>query len=164
MTAITRHIIRGLDDGKAYTVRVAARDAEANDIYSPPAPPVTAWWEPMQVWFIDDTPLVNFSLKRLFFKSQTNKAFADVTCIINGAEINCPATNLASLDIDPGGVYNLSARASTGDEMVNTGLVNVVVDTNGLQGPSYTRARASGGNGRLAVAWVEPLSSGHGQH
>ena len=31
-----------------------------------------------------------------------------------------------------------------------------------MLGPSYTRARASGGNGRLAVAWVAPQLSGTG--
>ena len=157
------YFIRGLDDGKAYTVRVAARDAEANDIYSPPAPPVTAWWEPLQAWFIDGTPQVNLNSGRIFLTFQANKALARGICIINGGPINCPSGSLISLDINPGGDYTVQARAIIDDETANVGLITVEApEENRLQGPSYTRARASGGNGRLAVAWAEPAKSGTG--
>ena len=144
-------------------MRVAARDAEANDIYSPPAPPVTTWWEPMQVWFFDDTPEVSLTSNRMFFRVQTNKAFGSATCTINGGPINCPPGTFASLDIHLGGDYNVRAEVSSDDETANTGLIIVEIpDEKRLLGPSYTRVRASGGNGRLAVAWAKPGSSGTG--
>ena len=160
-----RHLITGLDDGKAYTVRVAALHAgDSAAAYSPPAPPVTAWWEPLQVWFFDDTPQVNLNTNRMFLRVQTNKALAIGKCIINGGEINCPPKTLVSLDIHREGEYSVRARASIDDdETVNTGSIPIAVPKEKrLQGPSYTRVRVSGGNGRLAVAWAEPGSSGTG--
>ena len=67
------HHIHGLDDGKTYTVRVAARDAGDNDNYSSPSSPVAAWWEPLQVWWDDGTPILVTRFGDIFLQLGTNK-------------------------------------------------------------------------------------------
>ena len=117
---------------------------------------------PLQVWFIEDTPLLVGT--KVFMKVATNKGGGAICYIDDGIDtadktnrINCPVGTLVSLD-HPGGSFPVWADACfgasidlgcIGGETARTSTHEVVVG--GPTAPAL--AWASGGNGKLLVGW-----------
>ena len=105
----------GLKHDTPYWVEVAAFGTTGGgatvELWSKSAKAVL-WEEDLAAWFIDDTPNVNWGIGRVFMMVDTNAPNASAVCKINAGNINCPPRTLVSLDVYPGGSYNISAEAS----------------------------------------------------
>ncbi|MDE2745757.1 MAG: fibronectin type III domain-containing protein, partial [Chloroflexota bacterium] len=154
-SASTVHHITGLTHGSVYSVRVAARTTAAGDVqdaWSSPSPPFTAVSEPIQVWFASNTPLIIASTGILFVYVDRNTPAGLIVCRINDdgtvKEINCPKNTLATKDVT--GNVSVLARNSEEDSEVRT---DSSTHNGEFGGPRAVPAYASGGNGRLVIAW-----------
>ncbi len=68
---------------------------------------------PHRIWFIDDSPVTNLKIGRIFMTTRTNYAQSSATCNVNNGTINCPPGTLVSLNVYGGGVYDVAALATT---------------------------------------------------
>ena len=122
--------------------------------------------DPLQAWFIDDTPGINrdSSPNRLNFILDANQPAVSGKCTVKGldievSDINCTPEILATFDYDPdafGDTVSITGRTSAGSETAwhPVEWVNY--------GPSAPWAWVSGGNGNLLVGWNVPAESGSG--
>ena len=121
--------------------------------------------DPLQAWFIDDTPSIdrNSSPNRLSFVLDANHP-ASGECTVRGSDIevsdiNCTPEILATLDYDPnafGDTVSITGSTSAGSETAwhPVEWVNY--------GPSAPWVWVSGGNGELLMGWDAPAESGSG--
>ena len=105
---------------------------------------------PLQVWFIEDTPIIVGSL--VFMKVHTNKdssalCYIDDGLAENGNLIHCPPGTLVSLP-HPTGPFPVWPTAASSGETASSSTHEVVVG-----GPRPPWVWASGGNGKLLVGW-----------
>ena len=127
--------------------------------------------DPLQAWFIDDTPGIdrNSDPNRFNFILDVNQPTASGKCTVRGSEIegsdievsetDCTPEILATLDYDPddfGDMVMITGSTAAGSETAwhPVEWVNY--------GPSAPWAWASGGNGNLLVGWDTPAESGSG--
>ena len=163
-----KHRITGLTDGSEYTVRVAARTTGTSpatqDAWSAAAPPVTAWSEPTQLWFTEQSPRIIG--RTLFVQVDTNKAWGTIVCraVINGvpsSPFGCPRGSQVQHTSPTAisGFAQVRATMAIGSETWSTHTAFGHADA-----PSSFLARASGGaaasdgdpstnEGRIVVAW-----------
>ena len=171
--AARRYRITGLTDGQHYTARIAARtyaDSDTTqtttDAWSVHAPAVTAWSEPTQVWFIDDTPNSNPAIGRTFMMIETNKGWVSPQCHVTSTEgnpgtISCPARTLVSLD--SAGEISVSSSVTLDGQSTTMSTQEGRAD-----GPPGFQVRASRGadrsGGKILLVWDEGASgSGPGE-
>ena len=152
--------ITGLTDGEDYTVRVAARTspdaapASTSDAWSVPAPAVTAWSEPTQVWFDSTTPVYAASLGRLLILTDSNKRFGPAVCSASSSSsedtetVNCPSGTIVNPDLEPGDITVTATHTFDG---VTTASTSVSEEGGSSAFPVY----ASGGNSKAFVVWGE---------
>ena len=147
------HYIEGLATGSPYAVRVAAVATDSNSVQSSAwTAAVTVaevWSEPLQAWFIEDTPFYSSHTGRINFTVDTNKNNSTILCVIDGGNINCPPYTLASLDRPANAAFTARISATVGTESVTS-----LLQEGKAAGPAPPQVvRASGGNGKLAVVW-----------
>ena len=158
------HGVAGAVEGTEYQVRVATELKNAADetvrAYAPMTDYVAIHEEPLQVWWADDTPNYNSNLNRVFMTVSSNySANTSATCYINGGAINCPPNTLVSLEVYPGGKYNIRA---TGTSRGRTGTLPAVDISIPNDGTSASRLSGSllpqevyGSGGRIRSANTE---------
>lgn len=149
----TDHEVEGLTNGTYYTARVAARTHAsgqpawtATDAWTVWAPAVRVFFEPVQIWFIDDTPNPNTQFGRTFMTSGSNKGDTSGWCSLNSSgggagEINCPPRTLVSLLTSGDRVFDLKVTGTIDDESVT--IPSLEGPT--LGAPPPQEVRASGG-------------------
>ena len=169
----TSHRITGLTDGTTYTVRVAARTTGTSptslDSWGPAAPPITAWSEPTQVWFSDNTPVIRSGV--LAIQTATNKTGVSIVCtvLITGppSPESCPPGTRIQVQ-RAGGIdsrVDIRAIATLDGESVST------VTGGHPDGPSGFASSASAGadssdndpathEGKIVVAWEAASTAG----
>ena len=148
------HDVTGMTFGKDYWVEVGAvtsthelwsrsHEGSPSDDAVPDLPA-----DPFMAWFTEGTPNRNWSNNRIFMVSDTSVT-ASAVCHITGDSIHCPPLTLVSLEVDTGSEHNARVRATAGGETAQSVAINIT-DT------GYVReARASGGDGKMAVAWIQ---------
>ncbi len=154
-----RYRFSSLTNGTSYTVRVAARthpDDDSTmtaDAWSARTASVAAWSEPTQLWFVSDRPSIT-ALGRVHMEVLSNKGKDSVVCQADGpdmtaAQLNCPPGVLISMDTT--GAVTASATSLHG------GSTSPSEGARG--GPRGFLTYASGGAGRIVIAWVSTASS-----
>ena len=157
-TGFQQHRITGLTSGSVYTVRVAARTTDSSnttqDAWTAPSPAVTAWSEPTQAWFIDNTPLYLNNSGLLFFTTRSNKSGTAVCAHnVDGSRdtINCPAGTLVNASAS-GTSISTSVTLTPTD---GSGAFTSADNQGNAGGPAAPAIHASGGNGTIVVVWGE---------
>ncbi len=170
----TSHRITGLTDGTTYTVRVAARTTGTSpatqDAWAAPAPPITAWSEPLQVWFSGQTPRIVGGIIA-GIQTATNKTWTSIICslLITGPPslANCPAG--AEITVEPpGGIIGLltvTATAALDGVSVSTSTSGKPGGPTGFQSSTSAGANLSDDNpttheGKFVIAWEGTATPG----
>ena len=171
----TSHRITGLTDGTVYRVRVAARTSGTNpsshDAWTAFSTPFTAWSEPTQVWFADQTPHIFFNT--VIIETATNKAWATITCVVQstGAPslVSCPVGNRVEHaptgGITSGSRWGVTATATIGDKQTSAGVNGKAGGPSGLEATVSAGADPSDGDattheGKITIAWERPSTVG----
>ncbi len=159
---LNRHI-NGLTEGTEYQAHVVTVFTNDNTATSQKTPVFVAQSEPLRVWFVDNTPNYNATFGRVFMMVDANKPNASAKCWINGGSINCPPRTLISLDVYPGGNYNIRAVATYDDESTDdldeTYMRPLRLDNaHEVQAGERVPAPFSGsaGKGKVLVRWSAP--------
>ena len=108
--------ITGLEDKVEYLFRVCSKVTINGQSEALCAKDIShvAVNEPHRTWLIDSTSSVNLSIGRVFIMVESNYASTSALCDINGGTINCPPRTLVSLNINPGGLYEVTATGYFG--------------------------------------------------
>ena len=171
----TSHRITGLTDGTVYRVRVAARTSGTNpsshDAWTAFSTPFTAWSEPTQVWFTDQTPHIVFNTVAI--QTATNKAWATITCRVQstGAPslVSCPfgtrVSHAPTGGITSGIRWGVTATATIGDKHTEASVNGKAGGPSGLEATASAGADPSDGDattheGKITIAWERPSTIG----
>ena len=169
----TSHRITGLTDGTVYKVRVAARTSGTNptshDAWTAFSTPFTAWSEPTQVWFTDQTPHIFFNTVTI--ETATNKGWASITCTVQmtgpPSLVSCPVGTRVQ-HAPTGGITTrlaVTATATIGVEQTSARVSGKPGGPSGLEATASAGADPSDGDattheGKATIAWERPSTVG----